>query len=47
MMGFAEISIWMRTMERINNGDKYVIRLKLPENADLTFHDHVRGDVTF
>lgn len=32
---------------RIARGDKYVIRLKLPENRDLTFHDHVRGDVTF
>lgn len=32
---------------RIANGDSYVIRLKLPENRDLTFHDHVRGDVTF
>ncbi len=33
--------------KRIDNGESYVIRLKLPPNRDLTFKDHVRGDVTF
>lgn len=33
--------------KRIQNGESYVIRLKLPENKDLTFKDHVRGEVTF
>ena len=32
--------------KRIENGEEYVIRLKLPENEDITFHDAVRGDVT-
>lgn len=33
--------------KRIDNGESYVIRLKLPPNRDLTFKDHVRGEVTF
>lgn len=33
--------------KRIANGEAYVVRLKLPPNRDLTFHDHVRGIVTF
>ncbi len=32
--------------KRINAGEPYVIRLKLPENKDIIFHDAVRGDVT-
>ncbi len=32
---------------RMENGEPYVVRLKLPENKDITFHDYIRGDVTF
>ncbi|MBQ3335360.1 MAG: glutamate--tRNA ligase [Eubacteriaceae bacterium] len=31
---------------RIDAGEPYVIRLKLPENKEITFSDTVRGDVT-
>ncbi len=33
--------------KRIEKGEPYVIRLKLPENTDISFKDHIRGDVTF
>jgi nondiscriminating glutamyl-tRNA synthetase len=32
--------------ERIANGEEYVVRLKLPHNKDIKFHDLVRGDIT-
>lgn len=32
--------------ERIANGEKYVVRLKLPPNRDIKFKDLVRGDIT-
>lgn len=32
--------------ERIAKGEKAVVRLKLPENMDIKFHDAVRGDIT-
>lgn len=32
--------------ERIANGEKYVVRLKLPHDKDIHFHDLVRGDIT-
>ena len=32
--------------ERIAKGEKAVVRLKLPENIDIKFHDAVRGDIT-
>ncbi len=32
--------------ERAEKGEPYVIRLKLPENYDIHFHDVVRGHVT-
>lgn len=32
--------------ERLKRGDDYVIRLKLPEDTDITFHDEIRGDIT-
>lgn len=32
--------------EKINNGEPYVIRLKLPENTDISFDDVVRGKIT-
>ena len=33
-------------LERIKNGEKYVIRLKLPENRDIVFDDLIRGRVS-
>jgi nondiscriminating glutamyl-tRNA synthetase len=33
--------------KRIQNGEAYVVRLKLPVSRDLSFKDHVRGEVTF
>lgn len=32
--------------ERIANGEDYVVRLKLPHNKDIKFHDLVRGDIS-
>lgn len=32
--------------EKLDNGEDYVIRLKLPKNEDITFEDMVRGNVT-
>jgi nondiscriminating glutamyl-tRNA synthetase len=32
--------------KRIEAGEDYVVRLKLPENKDITFHDLVRGEIT-
>lgn len=32
--------------ERIENGEEYVVRLKLPHNHDIEFHDLVRGDIS-
>lgn len=32
--------------ERIKNGEKYVIRLKLPENKDIVFEDLIKGKIT-
>lgn len=32
--------------EKLDNGEDYVIRLKLPKNKDITFEDMVRGEVT-
>lgn len=31
---------------KIDSGEEYVIRLKLPENTDIKFKDLVRGDIT-
>ncbi len=31
--------------KRIANGEEYVVRLKLPQNYDVKFHDLVRGDI--
>lgn len=33
--------------KRIEKGEPYVIRLKLPENEDISFKDHIRGEVSF
>lgn len=32
---------------RVAAGEDYVIRLKLPEATDITFHDEIKGDITF
>ena len=31
---------------RIKKGESFVIRLNVPENEDITFHDEIRGDIT-
>lgn len=31
---------------RLENGNPYVVRFKFPDNADITVHDLIRGDVT-
>jgi len=33
--------------ERVKKGEKYVIRLNVPEEGVTTFHDLIRGDITF
>ena len=33
--------------KRVEAGEEHVVRLKLPENTDITFEDLVRGKVTF
>lgn len=35
------------SQKRMEKGEPYVIRLKLPENTDISFKDHIRGDVSF
>jgi glutamyl-tRNA synthetase len=32
---------------RVANGEKYVVRLNVPEEGTTTFHDVVRGDISF
>lgn len=34
-------------LSRINRGDPYVIRIKIPENESIVFKDLIRGEVTF
>lgn len=33
--------------ERLDRGDTYVIRQKMPIDGEITVHDEVRGDITF
>ncbi|HLD28239.1 MAG TPA: glutamate--tRNA ligase [Patescibacteria group bacterium] len=33
--------------EKLNRGDKYVIRLKVPQSQEIIFYDWVRGEVKF
>lgn len=33
--------------ERIANGEKYTVRLKLPKDTDITFEDRIKGKITF
>src|SRR5699024_887045 len=44
--GFSRNISIEEAKERIANGEEYVVRLKLPHNTDVKFHDHVRGDIT-
>ena len=32
---------------KIKNGEKYVIRLKVPDNKNVTFNDQIRGKISF
>jgi glutamyl-tRNA synthetase len=32
---------------RIAKGEKHVVRMKIPDGEKITFHDEVRGDITF
>lgn len=44
--GFCRSLTLEEARERIANGEEYVVRLKLPPNKDIKFHDLVRGDIT-
>lgn len=44
--GFCRNVSLEEAKSRIQNGEKYVVRLKLPRNKDIKFHDLVRGDIT-
>ncbi len=33
--------------EKLSAGESYVIRLRVPDNQDITFTDLIRGDITF
>lgn len=43
--GFCRNVTMEEAKERIANGEEYVVRLKLPRDKDLKFHDLVRGDI--
>ena len=43
--GFCRSLSLEEARERIANGEQYVVRLKLPHNKDIKFHDLVRGDI--
>lgn len=34
-------------VQRVNNGEKYVIRMKIPDNETFIFNDLVRGEIKF
>lgn len=44
--GFCRSLSLEEAKERIDNGEEYVVRLKLPPNKDIKFHDLVRGDIS-
>lgn len=44
--GFCRSVSKEEAQERVNNGEEHVVRLKLPLNRDIKFHDLVRGDIT-
>lgn len=33
--------------QKINNGEKYVIRMRVPDNQTVSFNDLIRGEITF
>lgn len=33
--------------KHLDAGEEYVIRMKLPRDANITFHDAIKGDITF
>ena len=33
--------------EKIANGEKYTVRLKLPKDTDISFEDRIKGKITF
>lgn len=35
------------SIKRVESGEGHVVRMKIPENTDITFHDEMRGDITF
>jgi len=43
--GFCRNLSLEEAKKRIANGEEYVVRLKLPHNKDIKFHDMVRGDI--
>lgn len=43
--GFCRSLSLEEANERIAQGEEYVVRLKLPHNRDIKFHDLVRGDI--
>ena len=43
--GFCRNLSLEEARKRIENGEEYVVRLKLPHNKDIKFHDMVRGDI--
>ncbi len=44
--GFCRGITQEEAKKRIDNGEDYVIRLKMPEHTDITFDDMIRGTVT-
>lgn len=44
--GFCRNLSLEEAKDKINNGEEYVVRLKLPHNTDIKFNDVVRGDIT-
>lgn len=44
--GFCRNVSREEAQERISKGEEHVVRLKLPQNRDIKFHDIVRGDIT-
>lgn len=43
--GFCRSLSLEEAKQRIANGEEYVVRLKLPHDKDIHFHDMVRGDI--
>ncbi len=45
--GFCRNISIEEAQKRVEKGEPYVIRLKLPEDTDITFTDGIRGELTF